>query len=99
MRPGDVEYFVVLFPDTGGTATWRLQQLETTAGTRRLTQVGTGVFRPCNHVFRREKKYRANFNSCADAHANDSTMTMRLVQGADDDPMWMTCAAGCCIID
>lgn len=100
MRPGAFEYYVVLVPDTAGTTSWRLAQLETTAGGRRLTAIDAGVFRPCPPTASRQTKYRANFWSCDAAHANDSTMRMGLSQhGVQDDPMWLACPTGCCTVE
>jgi hypothetical protein len=97
MRPGAYEYYLVLFPGAGDAATWRLQQVETTPGARRLTEVATGTYRPCPHRFRKEKAYRATFAGCEGVHPNDSTMKLGLMQAFTDDPIWISCSKGCCI--
>lgn len=99
MRPGAFVYYVVLYPDTGGTVSWRLAEVATGAGGEKVTAIGTGPFRPCPPSTRRQSKYRANFWSCTAAHDNDSTLTMGLTQhGALSDPMWLTCPMGCCTV-
>jgi hypothetical protein len=96
LRAGaEYEYYVVVLPDTGGTARWSMQQLVTTAGARALTEVGQGTFRACPHVSK--GSYRANFHTCEDAHLADSVVKMRLLlQEAISDPIWVKCGSGCC---
>jgi len=100
MRPGALEYYVVLYPDTTGTASWRLAEVSTNNGGQPVISIGTGPYRPCPPTTSRQTKYRANFWSCAAAHVNDSTMKMGLSEhGVLSDPMWLTCPTGCCTVE
>lgn len=98
MLPGDYQYYLVVLPAADGTATWRLQQLTTGNTARAMTEVATGTFHPCNHPYRKRAN-RANFYTCSDAHLeSDTTMKLRLMMQTGDriEPLWITCAQGCC---
>jgi hypothetical protein len=101
MKPDkNLEYFVVLYPATDSLGKWRLEELDTTAGSRRHTQVSSGTFKPCWHKFVKGKVNRANFYTCSDtAHmlpANIMRSGLSL-QIDRDPPLWMDCAQGCCV--
>ena len=97
----NLEYYVIVLPGAGPNGTWRIEELDTTAGARRHTSFGTGTFRPCNHPFQRGRVNRANFYTCANSPgAAGSVQRSNLMMFAPPrDPVWIDCAAGCCIID
>jgi stalled ribosome alternative rescue factor ArfA len=100
MKPDkNLEYFLVLLPATDSLGRWRLEELDTTAGSRRHTQVASGTFKPCWHPFVSHKVNRANFYTCNDAHMLTDTVTKSglALQVDRDAPMWMDCAQGCCL--
>lgn len=99
LKPGArYEYYVIVY---GGdsTGTWRLEELESVGSAYSHRTVERGVFRPCNHPF--ERGARADFKSCAAAAAAHTQGLM--LQGSGDssltDPIWVSCAFGCCIMD
>ena len=97
MKPGKhLEFYVVVLPDTGGTMKYRLEQLDTRAGSRQHSSIATGPFIECPHKWARGA--RADFKTCASsAAAHDSVVKLGLLlQGGDEDPMWVSCATGCC---
>ena len=102
MKPGkQLEFYVVVLPDTGGTMKYRLEQLDTRAGSRQHSSIGTGPFTGCGHQW--VAGARADFKTCANsaaAHAaRDSVVKLGLMlQGGLDDPMWVSCSAGCCVV-
>lgn len=99
MAPGrQFEYYVILSADSVGMK-WRLEQLDTTPGARRHVQIGTGAFIGCKHKWARGAG--ADFKSCKQAaSAHDSVVHLGLMlQGSDDDPIWMPCTEGCCVAD
>jgi hypothetical protein len=99
MKPGrNIEFYVVVLPDTGGTMKWRLEQLNTSAGSRQHTSIGTGPFISCNHAWVPGAK--ADFKTCANsAMAHDSVVKLGLrLQGGADDPIWVSCSGGCCTV-
>ena len=96
----NLEYYLIVLPGAGPNGTWRFEELDTTPGARRHTSFGTGTFRACNHPFRRGRVNRANFYTCANSPAADSVQRSNLMLFAPPrDPVWIDCAAGCCIID
>lgn len=99
MKPDKkLEYFLVLLPATDSLGRWRLVELDTTAGSRRHTEVASGTFRPCWHKFIKGRVERANFYTCAESLKADSTMKLGLaLQVAIDSPLWFDCAQGCCL--
>jgi hypothetical protein len=100
MKPGaGIEYFLVVLPGaTDSTGRWRLEELDTTPGARRHSQVATGTLLPCWHSFVPGRANRANFYTCNDEHmAKDRVTRSGLALAAQDAPMWMDCAQGCCL--
>ena len=98
MKPGNhLQYYVVVLPDSAGGMKWRLEQLDTRAGSRQHTSIGSGPFTGCNHAW--VAGARADFKTCANsAKARDSVVKLGLLlQGGDDAPLWVTCSEGCCI--
>ncbi|CAN5369799.1 hypothetical protein BH09GEM1_BH09GEM1_30040 [soil metagenome] len=99
MKPGKhLEFYVVVLPDSGGTMKYRLEQLDTRAGSRQHTSIGTGPFIECPHRWAPGAK--ADFKTCASAAAaHDSVVKLGLLlQGGDEDPMWVSCSTGCCTV-
>ena len=95
-----LEYYMIVLPGTGGNGRWQFEELDTTPGARRHISIGTGTFRPCNHPYRRGRVNRANFYTCANSPTGDSVQTSNLMMFAKPhDPVWIDCAAGCCIAD
>ena len=97
MKPGKhLEFYVVVLADSARGMQWRLEQLDTRAGARAHTSVGTGWFKGCDHAW--TPGARADFSTCAkSATRRDSVVKLGLqLQGPDDDPMWVKCAYGCC---
>lgn len=95
-----LEYYLIVLPGTGGNGRWQFEELDTTAGARRHTSIGTGTFHPCNHPFRPGRVNRANFFTCADSQLSDSVQRSNLLLFAPPtftDPVWVACSAGCCI--
>jgi hypothetical protein len=99
MRPGDFEYYLVLRPGSD-SAHWTMQEVSTAPGGRTMTEVASGTFVPCDHPFKRLKN-RANFYTCyGSLVANDSTTRSGLALAeAFTDPIWTSCAMGCCIFN
>ena len=98
MKPGsNLEYYVIVLPDSAGGMKWQLEQLDTTPKSRRHIAAGIGVFQSCNHGWVAGAK--ADFKTCANAAAkHDSVVKFGLaLQAADNDPIWATCSGGCCI--
>jgi hypothetical protein len=92
---------MIVLPGTAGNGTWRFEELDTTPGARRHTSVGTGTFRPCNHPYRPGRVNRANFYTCENSPiASDSVQRSNLMMfNPLTDPIWIDCAAGCCIVN
>lgn len=99
MRPGAVyENYLIVSPVVGGTtATWRLEELVTTAGGRSHRTIATGVFRGCNHPF--ASGPRADFKTCAQAAQTRPASFGTAFQGDIEPPIWIGCIAGCCTSD
>jgi hypothetical protein len=97
----NLEYYMIVLPGTGGNGSWRFEELDTTPGARRHTSVGTGTFKPCNHPYRPGRVNRANFFTCANSpNGTDSVQKSNLMMFDPlTDPIWIDCAAGCCIVD
>lgn len=99
MLPGkQYEYYMIITADSGGKGMqWRLEQLDTTPKARKHSRIGSGQFVSCNHAF--VAGARADFKTCANAaSAKDSTVRLGLaLQAIDGDPIWASCAGGCCI--
>jgi hypothetical protein len=99
MRPGAAyENYLIVLPVAGGaTATWRLEELTTTAGTRNHRTIASGIFRGCNHPFAQGP--RADFKTCAQAAPARPASFGRVLQGGIESPIWIGCLAGCCTAD
>ena len=98
MKPDKkLEYYLVVYPASDTLGTWRLEELDTTPGSRRHSQVASGTFRPCGHTFVKNRVNRANFYTCANSPQADSVLKSGLAFQGDDQPMWGTCAQGCCV--
>jgi hypothetical protein len=92
---GRHEYYLIVLPNpNGGTPTWQLEQLERADSTLTHTAVATGVFQPCNHPFVRGA--RADFKSC-EPSAKPASIGAVALQGGFQDPLWVSCAFGCCV--
>lgn len=97
-QPGaDREYFLLVLPAAGGTATWRLEELTTAPGSRAHRSVATGRFNGCGHPFQRGA--RADFKTCAQAAAVRPAAFHKFFQTDGEPPIWIGCAAGCCTAD
>ncbi len=100
MKPGkNLEFYVVVLPDSNGGMGWRMEQLDTRADARQHALIGTGPFRDCGHT-NWQAGARADFKTCANsAAAHDSGVQLGLLmQVSDADPIWVTCAGGCCTV-
>jgi len=98
MRPGaNYEYYLIVLsaPQSGG-ATWRLEELTTTTGSRSHRSIMTGVFKGCNHPYVRGA--RADFKTCEEA-APVRQASFRVMQGRGESPIWVGCEVGCCTAD
>ncbi|HET9425742.1 MAG TPA: hypothetical protein VFO55_10255 [Gemmatimonadaceae bacterium] len=99
MRGGaQYSYYLIVLPATNGRATWILEELDTQGSVSAHRTVASGRFTPCNHQFARGA--RADFKTCAQA-AGGTTISLASFggQGPDDPPIWIGCAAGCCIAE
>jgi hypothetical protein len=93
------EYYAIVLPGSGANGNWRIEELDTTPGARRHSSFGTGTFEGCNHPYRPGRANRANFYTCADSPGADSVQRSNLMMfSAPTDPIWIDCAAGCCIL-
>lgn len=99
IQPGKkFEYYVIVTATPAGAMQWQLEQLDTTPKARKITQVSSGVFEGCKHPW--VAGAQANFKTCADtstASMRGKTVRLGLKLQGDDDPMWASCAEGCCI--
>jgi hypothetical protein len=98
MRGGaQYEYYLIVQPATGGTATWLLEELDTQGANVAHRTVASGRFVPCNHPFVRGA--RADFRTCAQT-GGGGRASLQLIsfgkQLQDDPPLWLACALGCC---
>ena len=95
-----LEYYMIVLPGTGGNGQWRFEELDTTPGARRHTSFGSGTFKPCNHPYRPGRVNRANFYTCENSPTSaDSVQRSNLMMfNPPTDPIWIDCAAGCCIV-
>jgi hypothetical protein len=94
------EYYMLVLPGAGPNGTWRFEELDTTPGARRHTLLARGTFKPCNHPYRPGRVNRVNFWTCDGSYAADSVQRSNLMLFAPPkDPVWIDCAAGCCIAD
>ena len=101
MRGGaQYAYYLIVQPATGGQATWILEELDTQGTNVTHRTVASGRFTPCNHPFVRGA--RADFRTCAQSPAGRATLqpvSFSPQGGPDDPPIWIACAAGCCIAE
>jgi hypothetical protein len=99
MRPGAAyEYYLIVLPGAqGGSATWRLEELTTTTGSRSHRSIMTGAFKGCNHPFVRGA--RADFKTCAEAARVRQAAFGAFVQSDGESPIWVSCEVGCCTAD
>lgn len=96
-RPGAYEYYLIVQPQTGGTMSWRLEELTTTGGARSHRSIATGSVRECGHPFVRGA--RADFKTCSEAAAQirPAAFTITpMLQTGDEPPIWFACSQGCC---
>lgn len=93
------EFFVIVNADTANSMRWTLVQLDTTPKARRLSTVGTGRFRGCDHKW--TSGAQADFKTCERAaFGRDSVVKLGLMlQSGLTDPLWTACATGCCVVD
>jgi len=98
-RPGAAyENYLIVAPVPGtATATWRLEELTTTAGARSHRTIASGTFRGCNHPFVRGPK--ADFKTCTEAATVRPASFGSMIQGDNESPIWLGCAEGCCTAD
>jgi hypothetical protein len=90
------EYYMIVTDDSAGTGMlWRMEQFDKKARTH--SKFGEGKFVSCNHTW--VAGAQADFKSCANsAAAHDSVVKLGLnLQTFDGEPIWASCANGCCI--
>lgn len=102
MRPGTQyeNYLIVLPIPNSATASWRLEELTTTAGSRSHRPLATGNLRQCTgpgHVFQRGP--HADFKTCEQAATVRPAAFRAILQGDGGPPIWFGCAFGCCTAD
>ena len=101
MRGGaQYSYFLIVHPAAGGLATWTLEELDAQGTNVAHRTVASGRFTPCNHPFVRGA--RADFRTCTQpGTGRASIQQIALMQqgGPEDPPIWIACAAGCCIAE
>lgn len=99
MRPGSVyeNYLIVSSVAGGATATWRLEELVTTAGGRSHRTIATGAFKGCNHTF--VAGPRADFKTCAEGAQTRPASFGTTLQTDIEPPIWIGCLVGCCTSD
>jgi hypothetical protein len=102
-RPGAQyeNYLIVLPVPNSASATWRLEELTTTPGSRSHRMISSGKLRECpKHAFQRGP--HADFKTCEQADnlrpASFSRNALPL-QGDLGPPAWFGCAFGCCTAD
>lgn len=101
-RPGKEyeNYLIVLPVPNSASATWRLEELTTTAGSRSHRMISSGALRECpKHAFQRGP--HADFKTCeqADNLRPASFRRNAALQGDIGPPAWFGCAFGCCTAD
>jgi len=97
MRPGSsLRYYAIVQRDSSGGLGWRLEELETSVP-RRHSRIASGRINSCGHPW--IAGARADFRSCTTPERQDTVVTLPLVlQSAIDDPLWMMCDEGCCVM-
>ena len=100
-RPGaQYENYLIMLPlPNSASATWRLEELTTTAGARSHRMISSGTLRECpKHAFQRGP--HASFKTCEQAdNIRPASFGFRLMQGDVGPPAWFSCAVGCCTAD
>jgi hypothetical protein len=101
-RPGAQyeNYLIVLPVPNSATATWRLEELTTTPGSRSHRMIAQGKITECpRHPFQRGP--HADFKTCqqADNLRPASFRRSAVMQGGLGPPAWFGCAVGCCTAD
>jgi hypothetical protein len=112
MKPDrNLEYYLIVLPGDARTGRWQLEELDVTPDARHHRTVSTGTFTPCNHAFQAGRAIRADFHRCDDGHMNEPPAIATLVsfgksgtdcprcRSAHEDPIWASCAQGCCIMN
>ena len=99
MQPGaQYEYYLIVSPAAGNTATWTLEELTTTANGRAHRTVSSGTVKGCGHAFVRGA--RADFKTCEQAaQLHKASFTIMPQTAGGDSPIWWSCAEGCCTAD
>jgi hypothetical protein len=97
MRPGrTLRYYAIVQRDSSGGMGWRLEELDTTPP-RRHTRIASGRINGCGHPW--TAGARADFRSCTTPVRQDTVVTLPLaLQVALDDPLWLACDEGCCVM-
>jgi hypothetical protein len=96
MKPGGRYTYYLIVYGGDSTGTWRLEELDHAGTGYSHREIARGTFSGCGHPFVRGAQ--ADFKSCATAHPSGELHLM--MQGGDptlSDPIWITCASGCCI--
>ena len=103
MRSGpEYTYYFIVTPAGPGEVVWIVEELDTRGTSVVHRTVASGRFVGCNHPFVRGA--RAAFYTCATSPARGGRATLSPVLntrqgGPDDPPIWIACAAGCCIAE
>lgn len=104
MRGGaQYSYYLIIRPGPGASgAQWVLEEIDRQGSNVAHRTVASGRFTPCNHPFARGA--RADFRTCADSPARGGRASLQPVMfmpqgGPDDPPIWISCAAGCCVAE
>jgi hypothetical protein len=102
MRPGAAyeNYLIVLPTPNSASASWVLEELTTTAGSRTHQTIAKGTLRECTgpgHAFQRGP--RADFKTCEQAAQVRPASFGAFLQGDIGPPIWFSCAVGCCTAD
>jgi hypothetical protein len=101
MRAGsEYTYYLIVTNSGPGNPVWIVEELDTQGTSVAHRTVASGRFVGCNHPFAHGA--RADFSSCTDSPARGRTgfMPVAFMQGGPDDPpIWIGCAAGCCIAE
>ena len=96
LAPGaELSYYMIVQRDSAsGKAVWRLEQVDSRAGTH--TKISVGALTGCGHPWK--PGARADFKSCEHAAHGDSVGRMGLLLATSliDDPVWIQCDEGCC---
>ena len=88
-KPGPFEYYFIVYGNKTGSATWSLEEVNTSAGFSH-TSIATGTMKGCGHA--PAKASKASFQSC---DHSSSAIGSSLREGGDQ-PGWVSCSEGCC---